>query len=132
MSFKTIFVDDDHIILFLHEKMCKTSKFDLNPVGLDSGRKLLDYLEKDSANDTSFVVFLDINMPELNAWDVLDKLKDNSILANIFVILVTSSVDDADKIKAKDYTSIIDFIEKPISIKKFESLKQHKALQDLF
>ncbi len=132
MNFKTLLVDDDQVILFLHQKMCQLSNFDSQAITLDSGEKLLDYLKQNDDDKANFVIFLDINMPGLNAWDVLDHLKNNKILAELYIILVTSSVDNADKTKAKDYNLILDFIEKPIKVEQLKDLQKHPGLQHLF
>lgn len=132
MNYKTILVDDDHVILFLHNKICKGSNFDKNAIKLESGQKFLDYLTTFDNKKEALIVFLDINMPGLNAWDVLDQMKNDGYSENIHVILVTSSVDNSDKEKAKSYDRIIDFIEKPMRMDQLEALKKHKSLQYLF
>ncbi|MGB2087352.1 two-component system response regulator [Psychroflexus sp. ALD_RP9] len=132
MNFQTLLVDDDQVILFLHQKMCQLSNFDSQAITLDSGEKLLKYIQENDQEEANFVVFLDINMPGLNAWEVLEHFKKITIHANLFVILVTSSVDNADKTKAKDYNLIIDFIEKPIKVEQLKDLQKHPELKHLF
>lgn len=132
MKYKTILVDDDQVILFLHSKICKSSNFDQNALKFESGQGFLDFLAAEYSNKKSLIVFLDINMPGLNAWDVLEQMKNDGYSENIHVILVTSSVDDSDKEKAKSYDRIIDFIEKPMRMDELEALKEHTRINYLF
>lgn len=62
------------------------------------------------------ILFLDINMPELNGWQFLeqfDKFSDD-IKSNITIYMLSSSINYADVIKAKASRYVKDFISKPL------------------
>lgn len=69
-----------------------------NPiVWLQSGEFLIDYLlcqnqfEKDG-HPNPLLIFLDINMPKINAEETLEKLKSHHIdLANLRIVLLTNA-----------------------------------------
>lgn len=118
-------VDDDKVINMLHEKMIERTFGGIhvqafsNPVVAEKTlRELLDQAPQPS------IVMLDINMPEMNAWGFLDLLNDSFLRNGFQVIIVSSSVDEEDKGKAAKYSSVVDFVEKPL--KKDWLLKNEK------
>lgn len=62
-----------------------------------SGQEAITHLEKNK-EDKNFpnVILLDINMPGLNGFDVLNKLKNDNLLQQIPVIMLTSSSNPKD------------------------------------
>lgn len=71
---------------------------------------------KDNSELLPDVIFLDINMPIMNGWQFLDEFKkmQNSIDKNITIYLVSSSFDDRDISRSKDYAEVTDYIIKPV------------------
>ena len=62
----------------------------------EDGKQLLQYLE---ANHTNLpdLIFLDLNMPEMNGWQCLAAMKTSSRLKSIPVIMYTTSSNPRDK-----------------------------------
>src|SRR4051794_13701334 len=62
-------------------------------------------------------IFLDINMPELDGWQVLEKLYDLPLPVKecLTIFMVSSSIDPRDKQKAEEHPLIQGYIEKPLS-----------------
>ncbi len=71
-------------------------------------------------------------MPLMNGWEFLDALNQHKILAGTLVFIITSSVDKADKEKAKTYPDVAGFLEKPLNVKTLQQLKDHPALKIYF
>ena len=67
----------------------------------------------------STVVFLDINMSEMTAWEFLDVFKDFSddIHKQFSIYILSSSVDHRDKEKAETNPFVLGFLSKPLSVK---------------
>ena len=61
-------------------------------------------------------MFLDINMPILNGWGFLDQIADKKFFNNnaIKIYIVSSSTDESDLIKAKQYDFLGGFLHKPL------------------
>ena len=77
----------------------------------ESGKKCFELLEKNVYPD---LILLDIMMPDMDGWEVFDKLKANQSWKNIPIIFLTARSDD---LAAKAGAMIADdFIEKPIDI----------------
>ncbi|KYK20025.1 chemotaxis protein CheY [Thermoplasmatales archaeon SG8-52-4] len=81
----------------------------------ESGSKCFELLEKKLIPD---LIILDIMMPEMNGWEVFDKLRAHQSWKNIPVIFLTARSDslavNAGAMIAEDY------IEKPIDIKELK------------
>ena len=63
---------------------------------------MLDYILANKDKDKVFLILLDINMPVMNGWEFLDQLNTIVIKPLVKVVIVTSSIDSADKDKAKN------------------------------
>jgi CheY-like chemotaxis protein len=85
-------------------------------IGVESGKKCLELLEK---NDKPDLILLDIMMPEMDGWEVFDKIKANPSWQDIPVIFLTARSDDL----AANAGSMIaeDYIEKPIDIEELKT-----------
>lgn len=123
MSYQVVIVDDDEIILFLHSKIIQGLGLDLALKTFNSALKAVEFFENLSTDDEPILLFLDINMPVMDGWGLLDIIHQEDFDKKIEVIMVTSSVDQADKDKATFYSKIIHFVEKPFSKANLLALK---------
>ena len=71
---------------------------------------------KDESNLLPDVIFLDINMPVMNGWQFLEQFKEvqPSFNKEIVIYSVSSSFDDRDINRSKEYTEVTDYIIKPV------------------
>lgn len=132
MNFETIIIDDDEVILILFKKMMKATEFHESPLLISNGDEGVNHLRNKLDQKTPSVIFLDINMPKISGWEILDEIEIMSRSINIHVILISSSSNQSDKVKASKYKSIIKFLEKPLLKKDFEELKIHPKIDYLF
>ena len=117
-----ILVDDDPIVILLQKKLMEKAGISHKIISFNNGEDVLEFLaEKESGS--KYLMFLDINMPGLSGWEVLDKLEGMDIPFDLRVIIITSSIEDADRFKAKSYDRIVDFWVKPFSLQDFSGLK---------
>jgi len=105
---KKIFaVDDEYDLLFTIKKVVEFYNKDYSVITIDSGNKLFNLLKKTIPD----LILLDIMMPDINGWEILNKLKKNPKWKKIPVIFISSVADDTSKITANSIGD--DFIEKP-------------------
>jgi len=79
-------------------------------VTVPSGKKLFNVLEKVSPS----LILLDIEMPDMNGYEVMKKLKEKETTAHIPVIFLTAKIDPASEIKGLNLGAV-DYITKPFS-----------------
>lgn len=122
-------VDDDKVVAFLHKNCLRSSSLDHPPVVCTNGKEALEYIRENDHKEKCFLVLLDLNMPVLDGWNFLETIQASPPLANIYVVVVTSSINRQDYLKAQDYEHVISFCHKPLTprcileIKTFEPLK---------
>ncbi|MBQ7906027.1 MAG: EAL domain-containing protein [Spirochaetaceae bacterium] len=85
-------------------------------VEAESGEKALEILERDRYKHTIYLIILDLLMPGMTGFDVLDKIKNDSVYSDIPVIVVTSDSDVESEIEAL-HRGASDLIIKPYNPK---------------
>jgi CheY-like chemotaxis protein len=123
MNFSVVIIDDDEIYLLLHKKIIEISKFHDTPLSFNSAQKGLDFMINHPDKTKPILLFLDINMPEMNGWDLLEIIHQDTFFKEVYVIMVTSSVDEEDKAKAYSYPKVIEYVEKPFDDAVLQKLK---------
>lgn len=128
---KILIIDDDNIVLLVQRKLLLRCEFN-NPIfTFTKGEKALDFL-KEEDDSQNFLIFLDINMPGMNGWQFLAEIKNLKASQNIFVIMVTSSIDNFDKEVAEKFENVIGFMEKPITGKDCLRIKDTPEIKHFF
>lgn len=129
---RTIIVDDDEIVTFLQRKLVAKCELDPDPYSFKDAQKALEFIEHEADPDVSYLIMLDINMPKMDGWEFLERLKSIPNNEQIYVVMVTSSIDRKDKREAANNPHVIDFIEKPVSAKHCSKLKGISKLATYF
>lgn len=116
MFTEILLIDDDFVTLRLHKIAIQKAELTNEPQTFYNGKEAIAHIIKNKNNvDKNYLIFLDINMPIMNGWEFLDYITEHNLTQNITVVMASSSVDMADKIKAESYNCVIGFIEKPLS-----------------
>ena len=110
-----VVIDDDEVVWFLHKILIQKSDLPSSVHGFISAAEAFQFITGKHPAKKLLLVFLDINMPEMNGWEFLDKLQQETTRENISVVMVTSSINESDQEKARTYPRIIGYIEKPLS-----------------
>ncbi|MES2893495.1 MAG: response regulator [Bacteroidota bacterium] len=131
MSVRTLIVDDDKAVRFFHRITVTESALSPEPLSFCDGQEAMDYMDKNFKDGENYLVLLDINMPVMNGWEMLKAISEKPYSAHVFFAMVTSSVDKADRDKAKAFTQVIDFVEKPISAEECKRLKESPPIAGL-
>lgn len=115
-------VDDSGIILKMLMKVLGET-YDLHAFSV--GKRALGFL-KDRTPD---LIILDIDMPEINGYEMLKRIKEREHLQNVPVIFLTSNGDRNSVVKAVA-GGANDYVVKPID-EEILLDKVHTALADL-
>lgn len=124
MPAKVLIIDDDPVVLLLHKVILKGDCGADMLVCFSEPVKALEHIVTHQEDIDKFVILLDINMPVMSGWDLLDALYKVIEHYKLHVIIVSSSVSIEDKEKAKTYPSVMDYWEKPLSKKNCIRLKE--------
>lgn len=127
-----LIVDDDKVVALLHKNQLRCSKVEPAPVICSNGKEALDYLLKNDSPQKNFLVLLDLNMPVVDGWKFLKKIRKNPPLSKVFVVIVTSSINQIDYLKAQTYASVIHFCRKPLSSDCVSTIKNLEQLRPFF
>lgn len=131
-NFEVLIVDDDDMTVFLHEVYVKENEFHLEPKSFYNGKDAIEYFETYFNPNKHYCVLLDINMPILNGWEFMDQIIQKGMSKNVSVIILTSSINIADREKANEYDLVIDYIEKPLSAEYLSQLKSTDRMLEFF
>lgn len=105
-------VDDDKITCNLISKIFD-KKYDL--IIANNGQDAIDALKRSKENSVNIsCIFLDLIMPVLDGFSVLDYLNDNNYLNKMPVIIISGNYDKETRNKAYSY-QIADMLEKPFN-----------------
>ncbi|MEP7143077.1 MAG: response regulator [Ferruginibacter sp.] len=132
MSVIVIIVDDDEGVRFFHRIIVSQSELCAEPLSFGYGEELLEYLDKNSDEADNFLILLDINMPGMNGWDIMDAISDKSYHSRVHIVVVTSSVDWVEHEKARSYSMVIDILEKPISDAACKRIMNYPSIAQYF
>lgn len=127
-----LIVDDDKVVALLHKNQLRASHIEPSPVICSNGKDALDYLSRNDHPGKSFLVLLDLNMPVIDGWQFLKRLKRNPPKAKVFVAVITSSINQKDYLKAQTYSSVIHFCKKPLESGCVSKIKNLEPLRDFF
>jgi len=88
---KVLIVDDDPATLMLMTRVLQEAGF--RPTTAEGGRAALEELCRATLNGGLYdAILLDIAMPDINGWRVLDAVKSNPLWADMKVIVISGFV----------------------------------------
>ena len=118
-------MDDTPANLQVLAGMLKDRGYKVRPV--PSGKLALLAAKRDPPD----LILLDINMPEMNGYEVCEQLKADELLTGIPVIFISALTEQLDKVKAFA-TGGVDYITKPFQMEELHArVETHLKLRRL-
>ncbi len=117
-------VDDDDDYNFIIEEIFQDTNLGCSLTFKLYAQNALDYLEKNQDNFPDLIL-LDINMPIMNGWEFLEiyAARNYHIAHPTIVVMQSSSIYQEDKEKSKTYVNVKDYVDKPISAKHINRIR---------
>ncbi len=112
-SAKILIVDDDPLLIEILVAYLEDVGY-RNIVTVDDSRTAVDTILSEKPD----VVLLDLNMPEVSGFDVLQTMRATPELRHTPVVVLTSSTDAPNKLRALEYGAT-DFLAKPVDESEF-------------
>lgn len=129
-----LLIDDDTICSYLNQQLLEEVQVAERIVCLSSGQAALDYLKKANAFGGAYkskqaailpdLIFLDISMPGMDGFDVLDCLMNAGGSRGFSakrVIMLSTSMHPVDQKRASNY-DVFDYLVKPLTETKIKSV----------
>ena len=126
MSRRFIIVDDDPINNMLCKHIIKKNIKDSEVKSFEFPDQALSFISSEyivNNQPQPTILLLDINMPEINGWEFLEKFAAMSeyIHSQFTIYIVSSSVDSIDQKKAGENKFVKKFLSKPLNKEALEA-----------
>ncbi len=104
---KVVCIEDELEMIELVKLILGRNKFDVTgAVGGEEGLRKIAEIKPD-------LVLLDLMMPEMDGWEVYQKMKASEEMRNIPVIVVTAKAQSIDRVLGLHIARVNDYITKP-------------------
>jgi CheY-like chemotaxis protein len=123
---KTVLIDDSDIDLFIQRRFLEVYDFSNELLLYKSADEALNWLKTISAEQAPDIIFLDLNMPEVDGFSFLKNFRElpEPIKTKSKIVVLTSSNSAKDRSQAFTYPNVIQFITKPLKQSDIEDLKK--------
>jgi CheY-like chemotaxis protein len=116
MNKEIFIIDDDAIFRMIVSRAVSKINPDVKIYECENGAIGLTSIKKHLILNQKLIVFLDLNMPVVNGWQFLQDVKNNKLYENqeLMIYIVSSSTDESDLTKAKEFHFVKGFLHKPL------------------
>lgn len=113
-------IDDSTIDNLINEILLKKTFPEYNLQFMSDASDALDYI-RGHRNNLPPIMVLDLNMPIVSGWEILEELKQQNHRGRVF--LLTSSIFKEDQARAKSYSFVADYFIKPLNLQMTEEMR---------
>ena len=120
-AIKVLLVEDNEGDIMLTLEALKEGQIPKVTEVLRDGWEAIRYIEqwgKDIDVKTPDLIVLDVNLPKVDGYEVLEKLKSDELTSDIPVVMLTTSLSEDDIIKSYQYKAD-HYIAKPLDADDF-------------
>lgn len=123
---KTVLIDDSDIDLFIQRRFLEVYNFSNELLLYKSAEEALGWLKSINGESAPDIIFLDLNMPEIDGFSFLKNFKDlpEKIKIKSKIVVLTSSNSSKDREQVFAFKNVIQFITKPLKQSDIEELKK--------
>jgi CheY-like chemotaxis protein len=123
---RVMIVDDNEIDRYIGERTSRQYHIAEDVISMESATDALKYLSSLAQYPDLLpeVIFLDINMPEMNGFEFLEEYQNlpDSIKRNCIVVMLTTSTHPEDKERADRSPYVKGYLNKPLSYENFKKI----------
>jgi two-component SAPR family response regulator len=114
-----IIIDDDSISILVTETMMRKNGFAKEIITFEEPQKALDFMKTEYSWDQGSpdYIFLDVEMPEIDAWKFMDSYKEinSRIQERKHIILLSATFNPDDEARARNHSMVLELITKPVN-----------------
>ncbi|SKB35466.1 Response regulator receiver domain-containing protein [Salegentibacter holothuriorum] len=111
-------IEDDPIHIFLSKKYLEMTGRIENIMICQNGKEAYDKLKAifTAGEILPELILLDLNMPIWDGWQFLEKFKGIPLESKITIYILTSSISEVDREKARHFNNVNNYVVKPIKL----------------
>jgi len=123
---KTVLIDDSEIDLFIQRRFLEVYNFSHELLQYRSADEALTWLRALDGEPAPDVIFLDLNMPEIDGFSFLKDFNElpAPVTDKSKIVVLTSSNSPRDRDQVLENKNVIQFITKPIKQTDIEELRR--------
>lgn len=106
---RVVYIEDEQEMIDLVRLILNRKGFEV--LGANGGREGLDLIRQESPD----LVLLDLMMPDMDGWDVFQRMKADESTRDIPVIVITAKAQNIDRVLGLHIAKVDDYISKPFS-----------------
>ena len=104
-AFRILMVDDDEDDIFAVHRGVLTLESEIDFVAASNSEEAFAHLKK-QASDAVDLIILDVNIPRINGFEILTKLKSVAKWRDIPVMMLSTSENEIDSKRANDLGAV--------------------------
>ena len=112
-----LLVEDDRVDMMTVIRALKQIQVTNTVVHLENGEDALRHLQ-DEKSEKPCLILLDLNMPVMNGIEFLEAVKDDEQMMRIPIVVLTTSVEQQDKLSSFDF-GVAGYMAKPVDSGQF-------------
>lgn len=116
-------VDDDRVYQIAARKMLERINNSYKILVFSDGQEAYQYITENTGNADALpdIILLDINMPNMNAWEFLDAYAaiKPSLPKSITIYVISSSLSESDIQRAKKIENVKEYYIKPVTTEQY-------------
>ncbi len=112
-----IVIDDSKLDCFIAEKIIVNTGRSESIRTFQQATEALSYIKDLAPNSATTIIFVDIQMPVMNGFEFVESFETlpADIRSAYSIYMLSSSINENDIAKVKGYTSVKQFLNKPLT-----------------
>lgn len=121
---EVIIIDDDPIFQMILKFQIGAIAPEVQIREFMNGRQALDHLLAMGLDHVQGLVLMDLNMPVMDGWGLLDSLREELLGIDVLmeIYIISSSIDPSEINRSREYGFVSGFFSKPLDVKVLEQL----------
>lgn len=119
-----LYIEDAEADILIMQKTLEQLGTSVNLIIIKDGELALKYLRREAPYENAIVphiIILDLNLPKINGFEVLEEAKKHPYVKKIPIIVLTTSRDEDDKVNAYSKHANA-YITKPVRVHEFREI----------
>ena len=124
---QVMLIEDNSIDVFIHKTLIHKRHFAGQIMVFDKAGEAIQFFrkEKNTLKVLPALIFLNLYMPMMDGFQFLEEFEKmlGSFVKRVKIIVVTSSINPADKKRAMSFKSVIHYVTKPLTLKDLDKIE---------